>query len=86
MEDPCYWKRETGYVAFNGHLLYVICSIDGCLPGYGHTPVELHRDSYFRCFQSYGPIVNLHAGSYVWWLHWKYCGGQTGVCILGVCL
>ena len=69
----------------SGHLLYVISLLDGRLSRYGYTHIQLHAGSYACCFQSYGRLLNVHPGSYVWWLHWQCCGELTCVCTLAVC-
>jgi len=48
------------------------------------TSNELHAACYFCCFRSYGQFLNVHPGSYFWWLRWQHCVGLTGVCVLVV--
>jgi len=85
MEVSRYGQRYIHYVALYGHPLYVIQLIDCPFPRYGYTHLPLHAACYFSCFQSCGLFLNVHPGSYVWWLHWQRRGDLTCVCALVVC-
>jgi len=71
MEVSSYGQRSICYVAVYGHPLYVIQLIDRPFPRYGYTHIPLHAASYCSCLQSWGQFLNVHPGSYVWWLHWQ---------------
>jgi len=83
-EVSCYRQQLKGHVALYIHPLYVLRLIDGHLPWYRYTHIQLHAASYSCCFRSYGKFFNVYPWMYFWWVHWQCCGGLTGVCILVV--
>jgi len=59
MQVSHYWQQYIGHVAHNVHLLYVRLSIQGRLPRYGYTHIQLYAASYSCCFQFYGQFLNV---------------------------
>ena len=85
MEVSDYGQRYIVYVVLYVRLLYVIWGIDSRSPPYGYSHIKLHTATYSCCFHPYGRLLNVHPGSYFWWLHWERRGGRTGVYIPVLC-
>jgi hypothetical protein len=81
MEVSCYWQRYIRHVTLCAHQQIIILSVDGHLPQYGYTHIQLCAVSCSCCFWSYGQLSNVNPGLYFWCLHWQCNGVLTSVCI-----
>jgi len=62
------------------HHIFVHC----CLHRFGCTHIRSHDASYSCYFPMYLQFVNVHPGSYFWWLPLERHSGPTGVCVAAV--
>ena len=80
----CQGQRWIGHVALYVPQLCVILLVGPRLCLYGLTHIPSHAAFYSCWFQFDVLFLNVHPGSYFWWLQLQHRGDLTGVCVAAV--